>query len=150
MNAHNQLPMLIIGKDFPNAVIALLEDVQRSVDIIVYDWRLYEGQPKHPVMRFTRALQDALARGVKVRCIVGNERLMAMLKARGFEVKNRYSERLLHAKMILLDGEVAVIGSHNYTQGAFTMNYELSMALNLGHKAPDLQKWFDGLWGVDN
>ena len=95
-----------------------------------------------------RELQRAASRGVRVRAIVASEVLRQQLQFAGVEAKVLYADRLVHAKMMLLDEQVAVIGSHNYTQSAFTKNLEISVVVKFAAKENDLSKYFSGLWGI--
>jgi phosphatidylserine/phosphatidylglycerophosphate/cardiolipin synthase-like enzyme len=47
---------------------------------------------------------------------------------------------------MLLDNETAILGSHNYTQSAFTMNLELSVVLFRPPEIGRLILFFDNLW----
>ena len=148
MDVMLQHPRLILGCKYPEAVLPLIERAQRTIDIVIFDWRIYESQPKHPVMLFAQSVRNAHSRGVRVRVLGANGTTRAKLAQWGFRVRELHGWRLVHAKMLLVDGRYAVIGSHNFTQSAFTKNLEISVALDLCADDGECQKYFDGLWGV--
>ena len=140
--------MLLIGPKFVPGVVPLIEGAKRTIDIIIFDWRLYKGQTNHPVMRLTAALCLAVARGVRVRVLGSNGLTRAQLETMGIKTKQLFSNKLVHAKIMCLDGNIAVIGSHNYTQSAFSRNLEVSLVVDLGGAAVHFESYFNNLWGV--
>ena len=137
---------IIIGKEFVNKVVPLIERAKESIKIIVFDWRLYQHDPSNPVSKLVLALKGAIERGVRVQVLLSNDLVRAQLSTLGFECKRLYSDKLVHAKIMLIDDRVAVIGSHNYTQNAFQMNLEVSVALDLYTRDNDLKEYFDHIW----
>ncbi len=142
------IPEIIIGADFLKKVTPLIESAKQTIKIIVYDWRLYQDAPNHPVMKFVQALQAAQRRGVSVQILIRNADIQRQLRQCGFDCKILYSGKLIHAKMMLIDDEIAVIGSHNYTFSGFTQNLEISLAVCLGTDFNDLSVYFRNLWSV--
>ncbi len=83
------------------------------------------------------ALEQAPSRGVTVRLIVSNDseendrgrEERARLAARGVQV--RLARGLyIHAKMVLVDGKRAFVGSQNFTTASLDLNRELGILLN--------------------
>jgi len=142
------MPTLLIGPNYVDGVVPLIQEAKRTIDIIIFDWRLYPGQTKHPVMRLTAALVEASRRGVKVRVLGANALARAQLKQMGLDVRALYAVKLVHAKVMCIDGVVAILGSHNFTQSAFTRNLEVSIVADLGAAAAQFSVYFDNLWGV--
>ncbi len=140
------LPKVLIGSEFVDASCVLLSRARESVDIVVYDWRVGIGHTSEPVKQFTNAVAGARLRGCKVRVLVNNDGVREYLSRLGLECKRLYSASLVHAKMLLIDRQIAVVGSHNYTQGAFTMNLEVSLAVDLGDTDNELAAYFDRIW----
>jgi len=52
---------------------------------------------------------------------------LIILNREGCKARRPETPKLIHSKMMIIDGEILVIGSHNYTQSAFTMNHEVSL-----------------------
>jgi len=141
-------PIPIISKDFSKIVIPLIEKAQHSIDVIVYEWRFYKNDPANAVSLFNQALARACARGVNVRCLVQNAGSMDSLKALGCTARILNSKRILHTKMMLLDRKGVIIGSHNYTQHAFTSNEEASIYVYFNNEATEFIDYFNNLFGL--
>lgn len=138
----------LIGYKFVDAAIAAIESAEKEIAIVVYDWRFYPLNHRHPVMRFLKALQAARARGVVVRVLNNRESVLATLRGYGFVCKRYHGEKLVHAKMMLIDGRRVLVGSHNYTQSGFSANLEVSLLLDSPELARELGEYFNNLWGV--
>ena len=120
----------IIGREFPKKVVPLIEHAVNSIDVIVFDWRWYPQDPGASVQLFNQAILRAVRRGVKIRVIANNVQIVSILKHEGCQAKQLMTEKLVHCKMMIIDGQIVITGSHNYTQSAFQMNLELSIVFD--------------------
>ena len=68
------------------------------------------------------------------------------LKERGVEVRYLPSGRTIHAKLVLVDDQVAVVGSHNWAVNSMKGNFEVSVVVRDGEVVSDLAARFDALW----
>lgn len=141
-------PLPIISKDFPKVVIPLIESAVNSIDIIVFDWRFYKDDPANAVSLFNTAIARACRRGVRVRCLVQNDGVVAKLNQLGCWAKKLHSKRILHTKLLIIDNTRIVIGSHNYTQHAFTSNHEASIYVVMADVKNGLLDYFNNLFGL--
>lgn len=141
-------PVPIISNDYPKVVIPLLDSALFSIDIIVYDWRFYKHEPANAVSLFNTAILRAVKRGVKVRCLVQNVNVVSNLKNMGCDARILNSKRILHTKLLIIDKTRVVIGSHNYTQHAFTSNHEASIFVVLKDQVNGLVEYFNNLFGL--
>ena len=136
----------IIGKEFPKKVIPLIDNARKSIDIIVFDWRWYPQDPGASVQLFNQAIVRATRRGVKVRAIANNDEIVKVLNANGCEAKKLLTKKLVHSKLMIIDDEIVITGSHNYTESAFQMNLELSVILDNLEKITDFSNFFQNLF----
>jgi len=141
-------PVPIISKDFPKVVIPLIDSALYSLDIIVFDWRFYKNDPANPVSLFNTAIARAVRRGVNVRCLVQSAGVVDNLKALGCDARKLHSKRILHTKLLIVDKKRVIIGSHNYTQNAFSSNYEASIFVQLASEKNQLVEYFNNLFGL--
>lgn len=138
----------IIGSEYPAKVSLLLDSAQRSVDILMYDWRWLEGRPGNTLQRFNLALLAAKKRGVQIRAVLNTDLLLPTLNKLGIQARVLKDKRVLHTKMLLIDERVLVIGSHNLTRNAFGTNLEASIAVILPANELRFQQFFNNLWGL--
>lgn len=136
----------IIGKEFPQKVIPLIQQAKNSINIIVYDWRWYPDQIGSEIQKFNNAIIVAARKGIRVRVITNLESVISVLRGNKIQAKKFLSYRKLHVKNMLIDNELAIIGSHNYTMNAFTLNYEVSIITYNKEVVNRLRIFFDNLW----
>ncbi len=141
-------PLPIISKDFPRVVIPLIDSAMHSIDIVVFDWRFYPNDPANPVSLFNSALVRAYSRGVTVRCLVNSDLVLHAIRQLGFKVKKLESKRILHTKLLMVDRQKVIIGSHNYTQNAFSSNHEASIFVVLKDTSNGFVQYFENLFGL--
>ena len=136
----------IIGSQFPKKVIPLIDSSRKSIDIIVFDWRWYPQDPGASVQLFNQSIVRAVRRGVAVRAIANNDEIIKVLNGCGVSARRLRMKNLVHVKLMIIDGECAILGSHNYTQSAFTMNLEISTILRSSESVLDYVDFFRNLW----
>ncbi len=141
-------PLPIISNDFPKVVIPLIDSALDTVSIVVFDWRFYKNDPASPVSLFNQAIARASKRGVIVRCLVQNSGVVDRLKELGCDARQLHTSRILHTKLLILDNTRIIIGSHNYTQHAFTSNHEASILVEMKDQSNGFVQYFENLWGL--
>ena len=137
---------VIIGNQFPDKVIPLIECAKKSIKIVVYDWRWYPNDPGNSVQLFNQAIIRAVKRGVKIQAIVNHEGMCAVLSQNGVAVKKIKVQGLVHAKLMIIDDNIVIIGSHNYSHNAFVLNQEISVILTDIENVEDFNIFFKTLW----
>ena len=99
------------------------------------------------------ALESALRRGVQVKIILPRKSDNPMVDAArkpaltqllklGLNLRAIHG-RMMHAKAMIVDGQMALIGSANFDYRSFFINYELSLVLHDRASVAALQTWFD-------
>lgn len=142
------LPIPIIAQQFADVVIPLIESAEESISIIVFDWRFYPTISGSPVSRFNASVLAAAARGVDVKALVNNDDVLTRLRGSHCEARRLHSSRLMHTKLLIVDGRKVVIGSHNYTQSGLSANHEASVLVDMVDKDNQFVSYFNALWGV--
>lgn len=136
----------IIGSNFPKVVIPLIESADINIDIIVFDWRVYMDDSGNPVSLFNQAIVAAKRRGVVVRAIVNQGNIQNFLQKNGCLAKQLCLKNLVHCKLMIIDGQKMILGSHNYTNAAFCSNFEISSLIEDEESVKICQKFFDDMW----
>ncbi|MBU0580742.1 MAG: phospholipase D-like domain-containing protein [Patescibacteria group bacterium] len=137
---------IIIGKEFPTKIIPLIDNAKNSIKIIVYDWRWYENDPGNIVQLFNQTIIRASRRGVKIEAIVNNKNIFTLLKENGIQAKILNISGIVHAKLMIIDNNIVILGSHNYTHNAFVINHEISIILKECDIIKDFNLFFTSLW----
>jgi len=136
------------GRQFPAQVIPLIEAAKQSIDIVVYDWRWYPSDPGAVCQLFNQAILRAARRQVKIRAILNNNDTIGVLQSQNCDAKKLRTTKLVHAKLMIIDDQTIITGSHNYTQSAFQMNLELSVILKNDVDYTGFREFFDNLWNL--
>lgn len=136
----------IIGKEFANQVVPLIKAAKKNINIIVFDWRWYPDQIGSEIQRFNHALITARRKGVRIKAITNPFGTIAVLSKLKIEMRKPITKGLIHTKLMLIDGHTAILGSHNYTMNAFTINYEISVIIREKEAVERLKKYFDNIW----
>jgi phosphatidylserine/phosphatidylglycerophosphate/cardiolipin synthase-like enzyme len=130
----------LVGNEFPKEVTEMINLADHSIKIVIFDWRWYPTDPSSSLQVFNRAITNAHKRGVEVKAISNIEEIVTILKPFGIKIKKLETKRLVHTKLMIIDDKHIIIGSHNYTQNAFTLNYEFSVMIT---NCPDIQRYLD-------
>jgi phosphatidylserine/phosphatidylglycerophosphate/cardiolipin synthase-like enzyme len=138
----------IVGKEFHKKVIPLIDNAKRSIKIVVFDWRWYPNLPENPVQLFNQSLVRASRRGVNVSALCNSDDITDTLKSVGISAKRYKGSRLLHTKLIIIDEEILIIGSHNYTASAMQHNLELSISLKAPSGLERIIAYFNNLYNI--
>lgn len=137
---------IIISREFPKKVTPLIRRAKKSIDIIVFDWGWYPDEIGESIQIFNNAIYNASRHGVRVRAVVQKRLIKEILFRLGIEVKLLHSKKLLHIKLMIIDGEIAILGSHNYTKNAFNLNYEVSIIVRDVNSIGRLQEYFNNIF----
>jgi len=114
------------GEEIGRAVVSALENAHRSIKL-----ESFVLTDKTTL----RALEDAARRGVAVQALFDpgqdlNQAAVARLRPAGVQCRfYRSSGEKLHAKAAVVDGELLVVGSANWTASGFRHNHELDAVL---------------------
>ena len=137
---------ILLSREFPKVVIPLIKNAKKSIDIIVFDWGWYPDEIGEPIQIFNNSIYNANKHGVKVRALVQKRLIKIILEKLNIDVKVLHSSKLLHIKLMIIDGEIAILGSHNYTKNAFNVNHEVSIITRQEEDIQKLQTYFNNLF----
>lgn len=125
-------------------LLQLIDSAQKTVRVAMFTWTHSE---------LTRAVVRAHRRGVQVEAVIDRRQgqgagaeTVYLLKGAGIPVSLSRGDGLLHHKMLLVDEEVLVNGSANWTRSAFARNDDCFMILS---RLNESQKaYLSDLWRV--
>lgn len=150
---------LLTGDDwapwFVNAVDQAVSSVHLSIYLLSDHWR----SPEVGKLDLVNTLAQASVRGLNCRCIndqphVVNRQLKynikaaSKLQASGWKIRVMPDKKTLHEKILLLDKQIAVIGSHNISKASAISNFDTSLAVESALLAERLYRQFWERWRV--
>jgi phosphatidylserine/phosphatidylglycerophosphate/cardiolipin synthase-like enzyme len=121
---------IIIGREYPQIVIPLIQNAKQSIKILIYDWRWYGNDIGSSIQKFNYEILQARRRGVDICAMVNSDHLCNLLRLEGIQIKKVDTKKTMHIKMLIIDDQLLVIGSHNLTKNAFELNHEISILLD--------------------
>jgi phosphatidylserine/phosphatidylglycerophosphate/cardiolipin synthase-like enzyme len=127
-------------------VLDLIRSAEKSLLILMFDWRWYKRDFSCEVSLINHAILQAKRRGLDVRAVVNSKEIAPILEKLLIPVKHWQDSRLLHSKMLIVDGEALVLGSHNLTMNGMTQNVETSLLIFDTEIAKQASDFFESIW----
>ena len=126
----------------------------KSIQMMMFEASFYAKHPKSPSNILIEELISARKRGVKVEVILEtsdrgdraterNRQTGKMLSKGGVEVIYDPLFVTTHAKVIIIDGRINLLGSTNWTYHSLTSNHEVVVLIDSEEVAGTLQYYFD-------
>lgn len=141
-------------KDYYPRVHQTLQNAQESIYFVMYGIQMVESK-LNPVYILVQDLIAAHKRGVKVEVVLeqtsaqrggfiseSNKKIAKLLIKGGIEVRLDDPKRITHVKLIIVDDYYTILGSHNWTYTALTMNNESSVLIRSRKVAQEFIKYF--------
>lgn len=145
------------GNSYVQKLIDVVGQARHSVDVMMFQWVWYKGRGKLRVQQFNRGVVGCLKRGVKFRVVLDrnthgqavtkqNLNTADILRDHGAKVKFGPKFPCMHAKIFIIDDNIVVLGSHNLSDRATSMNEETSVLIYSRKVAMEYKRYFDSVW----
>jgi len=137
----------------------ILARAKKGILIGTYKFELSERPGARDLNNLVYKLYTLAARGLPVRILLNstgrrsgltriNEYAAGQLKKRGLLVRYLPDERCQHAKFLVVDDCLAIIGSHNWSPKSVTENLEMSVVVNDEQEVSEIKKHFERVWEI--
>lgn len=117
---------VLVGKQYPKELISRIDSAKKNIFIFMYDWRWYKNDFACEMSLINQSLVRAVRRGVQVNAILNSSEVLETLQSLGINAKKFNNKQLMHAKAVVIDEWVSIIGSHNFSESAMGLNLEIS------------------------
>jgi phosphatidylserine/phosphatidylglycerophosphate/cardiolipin synthase-like enzyme len=132
----------------------MIQEAKVSIQVMMFEMRYYDEHPNTPSNVLIKELIDAKKRGVKVEAILevrededrttkSNRVTGKMLSEGGVEVIYDPLFKTTHAKLMVVDSHLTLLGSTNWTYYALTDNNEASVLVRSQEVAWALIDYFN-------
>ena len=132
----------------------LIHEAKYSIQVMMFEMGYYDKYPNTPSNLLIKELMNATKRGVKVEVILevkeGGDRTAKrnrhtgkVLSEGGVEVIYDPLSKTTHAKLMVVDGQLSLLGSTNWTYYALTNNNEVSVLIRSQELARAIIDYFN-------
>lgn len=148
----------LVNENYFNFTLNEIENAKSKIDIVLYEFKFYETENAATMLR--DALIKKYKEGVSVRIILdqsewygketelskSNKQTAKILAESGIDVKMDSLKRTTHNKLLIIDDESVIVGSHNWGSSALTKNNEASVYIKDLKTAEYYRNYFEFLW----
>jgi len=148
---------LILNDEYFEVAHSQIQKAEESIYLIAYLFLVYDYQDAYS-NRLLKDLIEAHKRGVEVHVILDypkpeymgekepkNQEVYEKLKDAGIDVRFDSAETRTHNKVLVIDREIIIVGSHNYSFDGLKYNNETSLLIRDRDKAKELIEYFEGI-----
>ena len=126
-------------------VLNAISSAEREIDIIMFS--IYKCKKTEELLN---ELIKARKRGVFIRIILdkdidSNKEVKNILGSEKIPIKLA-EDRRIHNKLIIIDKDILIIGSHNWTDKALFENRESSVAIRDKNTIKKMKRYFESVW----
>lgn len=136
----------VVNREYLPAVLDLINAATNSIEFLQL-----EVHDDRAVQAIEAALAEAVKRGVRVRGLLDdgvdfNAASVARLLALGVEARLDTPEKMLHGKLVAVDGRIVLLGSTNWTGNSMGNNNETNVRLDDPVLADLFGRYVAALW----
>ena len=136
----------VVNREYLPAVLDLINGATNSIEFLQL-----EMHDDRAVQAIEAALAAAVRRGVKVRGMLDdgvdfNAAAVARLLALGAEAKLDTPDKMLHSKLVVVDGRIVLLGSTNWTGNSMGNNNESNVRLDDPVLADYFTRYVAAVW----
>ena len=145
---------LVTDADYFQVAKKIIQESKHSIQVMMFEMAYDDRNPNSPSNLLVRELINAQKRGVKVEVVLevreGEDRTAKrnrhtgkFLSDGGVEVTYDSLFKTTHAKCMVVDGKLTLLGSTNWTYFALTSNHEASVLIRSKEVAKALVDYFN-------
>ena len=145
------------GRAFIGMITNCVRYAHLSIDIIQFEWKWYHHDHDSTIQQLSYEVLQAARRKVAIRVLLNkehprhplnsvNKNTILNLQEAGASAKFGPSSPITHAKLWIIDKEITVLGSHNLSRRAVTVNDEASVKIISKEIAGEFTRYFEALW----
>lgn len=144
---------LLPNEEYFRRVYQLVNRANSSIHVVMYVAKYDPEEAEDPASALLAALKVARDKGLDVKVVVDDvtksdyPETITYLKANGIPVKLDPKPGITtHAKLVIIDGKIVIVGSHNWTESALSRNNEYSVLIYSRDVALEVERYFQNLW----
>lgn len=148
---------LLRDREYRGHALKLLRGAKERIDVAMF--YMVAANPAAPGEKLVEALIAAHQRGVRVRVVLDrdgkediynsrtiNQPVLKRLRQARVPVRVDNQRQLLHSKLVLIDSQDVLVGSHNWTAGSLRRYDDTSVHIESAGLRAEYGRMFDALW----
>jgi phosphatidylserine/phosphatidylglycerophosphate/cardiolipin synthase-like enzyme len=151
------MTQILIDEEYRKQLELELDKARHEIRIMMYRMQRKISFGRAAGNIYLQALLKKKKEGVMIKVIVDIERRGGItykenlytcldLSEAGIECRELRHNRVCHAKTVIIDSKVAIIGSHNWTSNSFKRNFEVSVKIWDWREVDRLAREFDKIF----
>jgi len=148
---------VMLDKQYYPAALQVIAGAKESINLAVFQIRYYPEHPESPSNLLIDGLVLAAKRGIKVEvCLeqskgynpentLDNLKVAYKLTVGGVKVYLDNPKKTLHAKFLVVDRRLALLGSTNWSYYALNDNWETNLLVDSRKIAEELLNYFEAI-----
>jgi phosphatidylserine/phosphatidylglycerophosphate/cardiolipin synthase-like enzyme len=150
--------LLIVDSQYVPQAIALVKSARKEICISSFKLEISEKPRGRDLCEFFDEIKEKIKQGVKVKILFNwhddrrsvpktNEGAAHNLKNCGADVRYLKNNRCCHAKLLMIDREKILLGSHNLSVRSTQANFELSYLIPDPETVQQVSAVFERIFG---
>ncbi|MCX5781897.1 MAG: phospholipase D-like domain-containing protein [Elusimicrobia bacterium] len=136
----------VVNRAYLKECLEIINSSKSSISIAHYYFK-----NDSTTLKIKNAIRDAAKRGIKVRVLLDgsikeNAGALDDFSSFGVKIKLGNPKRKLHAKLIIADAAVTLLGSTNFSEKSIDENNETNVLINDASVSKIYQEYFEMLW----
>jgi len=141
---------LLNDQSYYPVVISLINNANKSIHAMIFEIKYYKNYPNSSTNELLRSLIKAKKRGIDVKIIMdelfSDNLAYNFLKNNGVDIRYEGKERVSHAKFIIIDSKIVIVGSTNWSFYSLEKNREANIIIRSPDIAERFEKYFFEIW----
>ncbi|RPJ11414.1 MAG: hypothetical protein EHM36_01455 [Deltaproteobacteria bacterium] len=145
---------LVTDSQYFQTAQKMIRESKESIRVMMFEMGYYDEHPNTPSNLLVKELIEAKKRGVKVEVILDvregenrttkrNRHTGKVLSRGGVEVIYDPLSKTTHAKLMIVDGKMILMGSTNWTYYALTNNHEVAVLIKSKEVSREMIDYFN-------
>jgi len=154
----NKPVTVVTNRDYTSFLLSALHESKDYVYIAMYIMKYYPFDSSCGESQLLNAIIETKQRGVEVKVLLElsdynsslnetNESTYVYLTSKSVNVRFDSPTVTTHAKLVIIDGKIAFVGSTNWTKSALEANNEVNVEVKDEDVVGELELYFENLWG---
>ncbi len=141
---------LLVEEDYYDTLVKLLNRANSSIYVAMFSMKYDPDDEDDPANDLIEALGAAAEKGIHVVVVLDdypsyNYETAEHLEAHRVEVHIVSARETMHAKVVVIDSKIVVLGSHNWSEAGLAFNHEVSILIRSHSMAEQLASYIVSL-----